>query len=160
VRFQAAGGHVSESDAMTSWRDSASQSAQDDLDGLLNVVLPLAENMLGKNGEFFPFGGSVSRQGEASLTAADPGLGEHPASDVVLAHLYDGGRTTASIARAAAFVADVRANGSDAVRVELEHQEGVALVVLLPYTRSRFKKTVTLGQMSVAEGQPRIWSSQ
>lgn len=145
---------------MTSWRASASQWAQDDLDGLLNVVLRLAENLLGKNGEFFPIGGLVSLPGEASLTGADPGLGEHPASDLVLAHLYDGARTNASNARAAAFVADVRANGSDAVRVELEHQEGVALVVLLPYSRSRFKKTVTFGQMSVAEGQPRIWAFQ
>ena len=108
---------------MTSWRDSAPQSAQDDLDGLLNVVLPLAEDLLGKNGEFFPFGGSVSRQGEASLTAADPGVGEHPESDLVLARLYEGARKNASNSRAAAFVAEVRANGSDAVRVELEHQE-------------------------------------
>jgi hypothetical protein len=145
---------------MTSWRDSASQSAQDDLDGLLNVVLPLAENLLGKNGEFFPFGGWVSLQGEASLTAADPGLGEHPASDLVLAQLYDGARTNASSSRAAAFVADVRANGSDAVRVELEHQEGVALVVLLPYSRDRFKKTVSFGHMNVAESQSRIWAPQ
>lgn len=145
---------------MSSWRDEASPSAQDDLDGLLNVVLPLAEELLRKNGEFFPFGGSVSRQGEASLTAAAPELGEHPASDLVLAHLYDGARRNVSGARAVAFVADVRTNGSDAVRVELEHQEGVALVVLLPYTRSRFKKTVTFGQMSVAGGQPRVWAPQ
>ena len=151
---------MTEFDAMTSWRDSASQSAQDDLDSLLNAVLPLAENLLGKNGEFFPFGGSVSRQGQASLTPADPGLGEHPASDLVLAHLYDKARTNASNARAAAFVADVRANGSDAVRVELEHQEGATLVVLVPYTRSRFKKTVAFGPISVAHGQPRIWAVQ
>ena len=143
---------------MTSWRDSVSQEAQDDLDGLLNAVLPLAENLLGKSGEFFPFGGLVSIHGEAAMTAADPGLGEHPASQDVLANLYDGARANASDSRAAAFVADVRANGSDAVRVELEHQEGVALVVLLPYALSRFKKTVSFGQMSVSAAQPRIWS--
>lgn len=96
---------------MSSWRDEASQSAQDDLDGLLNAVLPLAENLLRKNGDFFPVGGSVSRQGEASLTAATPEVGEHPASDLVLAHRYDGARRNVSDARAVAFVADVRANG-------------------------------------------------
>ena len=142
---------------MTSWRDTASQSAQDDLDGLLNAVLPLSEDLLGKDAEFYPFGGSVSSQGEASLTAADPGLGERPASDEVLASLYHAARANAASSRAVAFVADVRADGSDAVRVELEHRDGVALVVLLPYTRSRFKKTLTFGQMRVSMGEPRVW---
>lgn len=144
---------------MTSWRDSASPTAQDDLDGLLSVVVPLAEDLLGKHAEFYPFGATVSNDGEASLTGADPALGEHPASDQVLAALYQGAHANASSARAAAFVADVRANGSDAVRVELEHREGVALVVLLPYKRSKFKKTVTFGQMSAASGEPKVWAS-
>jgi hypothetical protein len=101
----------------------------------------------------------VSGEGEASLTSADPGVGGHPASDAVLANLYEGARANAVNTRAVAFVADVRANGSDAVRVELEHREGMALVVLLPYTRSRFKKALTFGQMSAATGETRIWSS-
>jgi hypothetical protein len=150
---------VPRSDAMTSWRDAASQSAQDDLDGLLNTVLPLAEHLLGKHGEFFPFGASVSSQSETSLTVVDPGLGERPASDAVLAGLVDGARANATAWRAVAFVAHVRANGSDAVRVELEHQDGVALVVLLPYTRSRFKKILSFGQMSVSGGEPRVWAA-
>lgn len=120
---------------------------------------PLAEDLLGKHGKFYPFGGSISSQGEASLTAADPGVGEHPASDEVLAGLHDGARANAATLRAVAFVADVRANGSDAVQVELEHQEGEALVVLLPYTRSRFRKALAFGQMSVSSGQPRIWAA-
>lgn len=130
---------------MSSWRDAASASAQDDLDGLLNTVLPLAEDLLGKHGEFFLFGGCVSTEGEASLTAADPGLGERP-SDEVLATLYAGARVHATSTRAAAFVADVRASGSDAVRVELEHQGGMSMVVLLPYARRRFKRALTFGQ--------------
>lgn len=145
---------------MTSWRDSASKSAQDDLDGLLKVVLPLAEDLLGRHAEFYPFGGTVSNEGETSLTGADPAaLGEHPASDDVLAGLYQGARATAPSFRAAAFVADVRADGSDAVRVELEHRDGVALVVLLPYTRRRFKKSLAFGQMSVSGGELKVWVS-
>ena len=146
--------------AMSSWRDAASASAQDDLDGLLNTVLPLAEDLLGKHREFFPFGGCVSTEGEASLTAADPGLGERPSSDEVLATLYAGARVHATSTRAAAFVADVRANGSDAVRVELEHQEGTSLVVLLPYARRRFKRALTFGQMSVSQREPKVWTAQ
>jgi hypothetical protein len=143
---------------MTSWRDSASQVAQDDLDALLNLVLPLAEEEISTHGEFYPFGASISVGGDASLTAADSGLGDRPASESLLALLYDWASANAATTRAAAFVADVLAHGAGAVRVELEHSEGVSLVVLRPYTRSRFKKVLTFGELSVAEAQPRIWT--
>ena len=142
---------------MTSWRDSASQLAQEDLDGLLSLVLPLAEDEVRKHGEFYPFGASVSIGGDAALTAADLGLGERPASEGMLSLLYAGASANADTTRAVAFVADVLAHGAGAVRVELEHSEGVALVVLRPYARSRFKKLLTFGPMSVAEAEPRVW---
>lgn len=123
---------------MISWRDTASALAQDDLDGLLNAVLPFAEERLSKYGEFYPFGAAVSSEGEASLLAGDPGLGDRPDSDAVLETLYEGVRGDLEEYRAAAFVADVTVSGSDAVQVELEHAEGVSLAVLLPYSRSRF----------------------
>jgi uncharacterized membrane protein len=44
---------------MASWRDSASEIAQDDLDALFNAVLPFAEKTLGKSGEIYPFCASV-----------------------------------------------------------------------------------------------------
>jgi hypothetical protein len=64
---------------MASWRDSASQQAQDDLDGLLNMTLPFAQQMLSKSGEFYPFGATVTTKGETRLLAGDLGH-EHPAS--------------------------------------------------------------------------------
>ena len=142
---------------MTSWRDTASASAQDDLDGLLNLVLPLAQKLLGKNGQFYPFGASVSNDGEASLTASDAGLGEHPQPDQVLAAVYDGARATAGENRAVAFVSDVLVTGSSAVQVELEHRDGIALVVLVPYKPATLKRVPTFNDMSVSPGEPRIW---
>jgi len=142
---------------MTSWRDTASASAQEDLDGLLNVVLPLAQELLGKNGQFYPFGASVSATGEASLTAADPGLVERQKPDQVLAGLYEGARASAADNRAAAFVVDVLVNGSDAVRVELEHRDGIALVVLVPYEPSTHKRVPKFEQMSASPGEPQVW---
>jgi len=38
--------------------------AHPDLDQLLNAVLPFAQQMLSKHGEFFPFGASMTIDGE------------------------------------------------------------------------------------------------
>lgn len=142
---------------MASWRDSASPQAQDDLDGLLNAVLPFAEQTITKHGEMYPFGAAVTADGQVAMLATDPGSGEHPASQDVLDALSSGARESRQELRAVAFAADVKANGWDAIRVELEHREGTALVLLVPYTRNRFKKTVTLGQMSGGVSDRRVW---
>ena len=126
----------------------------------INAVTPFAERHLGRYGEFFPFGSTVSAEGQIAMLAADPGAGERPKSQLVLDALYAGARSGAANLRAVAVVADVRlARGGDAVRVELEHKEGTVLVVLLPYSRTRrgLKKTITFGQMTVSAGHQRVW---
>jgi hypothetical protein len=142
---------------MASWRDTASDQAQADLDALLGAVLPFAEQTLSRYGEMFPFGAAVSSDGELEMLASDPGIGERPMSELVLGALYEGARASSHARRAFAFVADVRVNAADTVRVELEHQEGPALVVLVPYSRSRLKKKVTFGQISGGMGQRNVW---
>lgn len=143
---------------MTSWRDSTSQQTQDDLDELLGIVLPFAQDRLAAHGEFFPFGAARGIDGEDRLLAADPALGQHPASQVVLDTLLAGAKSDADNIRALARVADVMANGSDAIRVELEHRDRVALTVLLPYKRNRFTKRVTYRGLSAQEGNLRVWA--
>jgi len=144
---------------MASWRDTTPQAAQDDLDAMLSMALDAALNLLTKNGEFFPFGVTVGQDGQVGLAAADPALGEKPDSTAVLANLYAGAAANREGYRATAFVADVTANGSHAIRVEAEHRDGgPALVVLMPYQRKGLvKKVVTYGQMSAAAGERRIW---
>jgi len=99
---------------MTSWRDSATQEAQDDLDGLVNVVLPFAEKLLHEHGEFFPFGATVSDSGEVTMLAGKPDNSERPSSASVIAIMVDAGRSKREGLRAVAICADVRLNGSDA----------------------------------------------
>jgi hypothetical protein len=53
--------------------------------------------------------------------------------------------------------ADVRIDGGDAIRMELEYRERVALMVIVPNSRSRFTKKITLGLMRGAVGQSRVW---
>jgi hypothetical protein len=45
------------------------------------------------------------------------------------------------------------------VHVELEHRDGQAIRVLLPYKRRRLRRGVDYGELGAAQGQPRIWSS-
>jgi hypothetical protein len=122
---------------MASWRDSASQQCQDDLDSLLSVTLPFAQQMLGKSGEFYPFAAAVTVGGEARLTAPEPGRDDHPASADIRSSLFDALRQDRADLRAVAICSDVRLPDSDAVRVELEHRDGQAMAVLLPYKKKR-----------------------
>lgn len=139
---------------MTSWRDTVSTAAQQDLDDLLDLVVPLAQDLLGKNGWFYPFGATTSPAGETSLTGEDHGLGENPAADEALDELYDEARATASSFRAVAFVSDVQVDGASAIRVELEHQDGVALVALMSYTPGEPPR---FAPVSYSRSEPRVW---
>ncbi|VAV94889.1 hypothetical protein MNBD_ACTINO02-2871, partial [hydrothermal vent metagenome] len=144
---------------MHSWRDSASQQTQDDLDELLNAALPAAAFLLQESGEFFPFGVEVLTDGTVRHVAANPGTGEQPDSLAVLEMLADGFRSNRDNIRAAAFVANVSYDGSDAVQVESEHSEGQAIVLLAPFRRTRFSRRITFGEFVVGTSDPRVWTA-
>ncbi len=120
---------------MASWRDEVSEQGQAVLDALLQQVLPFAEQMLGEYGEFFPYGAVVSRDLDLEMVAADPGEGEQPDAEAVLRLLYEQLAARADGLDATAVVSDVRLRdpAGDAVRIELEHREGVAIAVLFRY---------------------------
>jgi hypothetical protein len=140
----------------SSWRATASQEAQDDLDWLLELTLPFAQQQLDEHGEFFPFAAAVAADGTAKLIAAQA-LGEHPASAQVLDQLVGGLLEQAASLRAVALVADVRAGASDAARVELEHRDGHAICVLLPYRKKRLRRGVEYAELTAGPGQQHIW---
>lgn len=131
---------------------------QDDLDELLNASVPFAQQMLDKHGEFFPYGVAIDSSGETRLVAGDPDQGEQPKSVDVLQTLVKGLRAQRDELRAAAMVSDVRLSDSDAVRVEVEHREGQALVVLLPYKRKRLRRGIEYGELVAGSGESQIWT--
>ena len=143
---------------MPSWRDSASQQCQDDLDGLLNVTIPFAQQMLEKSGEFYPFGAAMSAGGEARLLGVETGQDDRPASSAVLDSLLGGIRHARAEYRAVAICSDVRLPDSDAVRVELEHQEGQAMAILLPYKKKRFGRGVEYGELRAGAAEGQVWA--
>jgi hypothetical protein len=114
--------------------------------------------MLDQHGEFFPYCVALESSGEARMIAGDPGQGERPPSTEVLATLVQGLRRERELLRAVAVVSDVRTAVSDAVRVELEHSEGPAMAVLLPYKKKRLRKGVDYGALGASAAQPAVWT--
>jgi hypothetical protein len=127
------------------------------MDALLSAALPFAKQQLAKHGEFFPYGVAMSLDGQIALVAGDTGT-ERPPSTEVLDILYEGLRSKAEENRGAAVVADVRLRGeeTDAIQVEVEHHDGIALKVFLPYRKKRLGGLET-GQMRAEAGERRIW---
>lgn len=146
---------------MTSWRDSASAQAQDDLDGLLGVAIEFAQQQLDTRGEFFPFAATIGSDGQAEMIAARPDPhDEHPASADVIDACTAALTNKRGQIRAGAVVADVRLpdQSSDAIRVDLEHADGHALTVLLPYTKKKLRRGIDYGQIRAQAGHRRIWT--
>jgi len=146
---------------VASWRDNASTQAQQDLDGLLDAALGFAQQQLATRGEFFPYAAAVGSDGEAEMIAARPDADDEnpPSADVIdacVAALV----SQRDYIRAGAIVADVRVAelGGDAIQVDLEHADGHALTVLLPYTKKRLRKGVDYGPMRAQAGRRRIWA--
>jgi hypothetical protein len=143
---------------MASWRATASQQAQDDLDGLMSRAFPFAQQMLAAYGEFFPYAVGLGQSGEVRMFAADPGGGEHPLSTDVLEGLVEGLRSERNALRAVALTSDVRVADSDAIRVELEHRDGIAISLLLRYRSVNGNGAIEYGEMTSSPGQAQIWA--
>ena len=114
-------------------------AAQEDLDQLLNALLPFAPQMLGQHGEFFPFGATIRPDGEVRVAAADAGE-TRPAPEDVLAAVEDSLRadatagTITAAGTAANVTVDLGDGPSDAIVVDLDHADGESVRIFLPYS--------------------------
>ncbi|SDI90769.1 hypothetical protein SAMN05444157_0741 [Frankineae bacterium MT45] len=143
---------------MPSWREHASLQAQNDLDELLGPALGFAQEQLAKHGEFFPYAVVVRTDGQTEMDSARPDSNnDRPASDEVIGACRITLAERRDQLRAAAIVADVRLPSGDAVQVELEHTEGPALVVQLPYLKKRFGRAISYGELQVGPGTRHVW---
>src|SRR6266542_2282706 len=136
---------------------------RDELEALLDPLLKFAQDMLRKEGEFFPFGGTIDNDGQVGLTAADTG-DARPASQEVVELLAEGMRAQASAGqiRAAAICYDSRFTPeggakTDAIAVSLEHREGDAVLVIQPYSKGRLA-CFNFGQLVAVAPERRVFS--
>ncbi|RMG96028.1 MAG: hypothetical protein D6706_10875 [Chloroflexi bacterium] len=124
-------------------------SPKDDCETLLDAVLPAAQHFLGKYGEFYPFGATLSLTHEVALVAAEIGE-EHPTPSAVMALIENGFRSGAQrhMYRATALVHHVSAvppektTEQNCIAVSLNHQSGYSILVVFPYTQTTQNKVV------------------
>jgi len=107
--------------------------------------MPFAEEMLKKNGGFFPFGAAVNTVGEVSGHATSDG-NEIPSTEEVIAGLVQAFQADArgGAIRATGICYDGRivqdGKKVDAVIISLEHVSGCASKTCVPYSKSVFGK--------------------
>jgi hypothetical protein len=138
--------------------------AHPDLEKLLNALLPFAQQMLQKHGEFYPFGASMQADGTISMIGAQVDGNEFPESAEVIALLEEGFRTGAKDGKikALGMCTDVRvvvpggSEKTDAIQANLEHSEAGAVSVFLPYKKG-FLGKMSYGQIFASSASPRIF---
>jgi hypothetical protein len=137
----------------------------DEIQELLNFLLPQAERMLAQHGEFYPY--AVALDAEGGLAAVKPEVEdeEHPDVTEVLVALHEGLREQAAegAIRASGIAADVTLTDpdsgetTDAVQVELDHADADPVDIYLPYESAG--ESVKFGELVAAEGREPVFSA-
>jgi hypothetical protein len=86
-------------------------------------------------------------------------IGEPVDADEMIRRLWLSARRNRDELVAVAVVADVRLvdEGGDAIRVQLEHRDGVALEIAAPYRRQRLRRRAEIGELRLGEAETRVW---
>jgi|SRR5471030_574189 hypothetical protein len=145
---------------MSNWRDSASEEVQDDFDRLAEVTLAAARSFLDLEGSFIPFPMAIKTDG----VLAPIGM-EQPVTPTVpdIVEVMDGlvglFRERRGSIRALAIGADVLIPGEmmDAIEVRLEHRDGTAIKILVPYTIDSLDDMYLYDEPRIETGDRIIW---
>jgi hypothetical protein len=137
------------------WKEQLPDAVAADFDALLDRLMPLAQQRLHDEGVCWPVAAAFDAKGVATdlVDPVDAPLSVRDRLDAV----YDTLRERADWLRTTGVAADVRALGVDTLRVTVEHRDGAAFDVFLPYTRSRWRKRVLFGEVRVISAYPAVW---
>lgn len=114
------------------WRDTATAAAQDDCDRILGSIAELAFSILSKGEALVPVAMGIRSDGLVTIVPSQFASTSLAARNELLAVLKDHQR----LWRTVAIASDARLrDGRDALRVEIEHREGVGIDLFLPYAR-------------------------
>ncbi len=136
----------------------------DEIQELLNFLLPYAEQMLNEHGEFYPYAAALDSDGELNAVGADLDDDSPDVGEVLLA-LHEGLRERAAegAIRASGIAADVTLTDpdsgetTDAVQVELDHAEADAVDIFVPYETEG--EGIKFGELVAAEGREPVFTT-
>lgn len=139
--------------------------AQEEAEELVNAVLPHAEGMLIAHGEFFPFGGALTLEGEFAELSVDEEFRDSSVEDIVeklKSGLRDGVDSQKFRATALVFPIEVElsddAGETQAVAIALDHQANFSVVLIIPYELS--EGAVQFGDAIAQEGAHEIFQGR
>jgi hypothetical protein len=130
----------------------------DEIQELLNFLLPYAEQMLNQHGEFYPYAAALDAEGELNAVGAEVDDDTPDVGELLLA-LHQGLREQAAdgAIRASGIAADVTLTDpdsgetTDAVQVELDHADADAVDIFVPYETGG--EGIKFGELVAAEGR-------
>lgn len=128
---------------------------------LLESLLSASENLLKKNGEFYPIGAVLTNDNAVAFTTIHFD-NEFPDSKYVISELISSHKQMAQKneikASGIAWNGTFSSNGmpSDAIVVSLEHRDNYSVIVGLPYKIGLFKK-VKFGELFAQNGNSDIF---
>jgi hypothetical protein len=135
----------------------------DEIQELLNILLPEAERLLNKDGEFYPYAMALDADGEPApvIPPVDNGA---PDVAAVLVALHEGLREQAAegAIRASGIAADVTLTDpdsgetTDAVQVELDHADADPVDIYVPYESK--PEGVQFGDLVAAQGREPVFA--
>ena len=136
----------------------------DEIQALLNFLLPQAERMLGEQGEFYPYAAAVESDGSIEPVPPTVDNGNPDVGDILVT-LHNDLREQAAEGsiRASGIAADVTLTDpdtgetTDAVQLELDHADADAVDIYVPYVSSG--EGITFGELVAAEGREPVFAS-
>lgn len=146
---------------MSEWPGEASDEVQEDFDRLAEVTIAAAQHFLDLNGDFIPFPMAVKADGELALIGLEqPQPPTPPDPNEVIDGIVALFRERSGSVRALAIGADIEiaAEAMDAIEVRLEHRDGFAITVIVPYQMDPLDDSYLYDEPRVTPATPRIWN--
>ena len=144
--------------------DRNEERAEHELEQLLNAVIPLAQRMLATHGQFYPFAAAVKQDGKLTFIPNAKEVQQKPAPQSLADRLREQLIMGASNGdyRATGLCQDVRVSlsgemgRSDAVLISIEHLNGRAMDVFLPYAADH-EGDITYGEVFASPADPVVF---
>ncbi len=146
--------------------DRNEERAEHELEQLLNAVIPLAQRMLARHGQFYPFAAAVKQDGKLTFIPNSRELRQKPPQSLAdnLREQLIMGASNGEY-RATGLCQDVRVNlssemgRSEAVLISVEHLNGRAMDIFLPYAADH-EGEITYGEVFASQADPVVFLQQ